>query len=300
MKVLVLGGGGMLGHKMYQTLARHFPDTWCTVRDGASDPLRSGQAYHEDKRILRRLNVMEPGALERILEEHRFDVVVNCVGVIKQRSAANQAIPSIAINSLMPHRLAAMLVAWGGRLIHFSTDCVFSGRRGDYTEDDPSDAEDLYGKSKYLGEVTTGNALTLRTSIIGRELHDHSSLLDWFLAQNGGSIKGYRRAWWSGVTTNHLADLVTEIIERHRSLSGLYQVSSGKISKFDLLMKLREAYQLNVKILPDDTVYCDRSLRGDRLQSAIGYRCPSWDVQIAQLIADQTSYPHRILDRATS
>ncbi|MGA2988810.1 MAG: sugar nucleotide-binding protein, partial [Terriglobia bacterium] len=144
-------------------------------------------------------------ALEATLSALRPDYVVNCVGVIKQRTEAISPIPSITINSLLPHKLAQMAARWGGRIIHFSTDCVFSGKRGWYTEEDPSDAEDLYGRSKFLGEVVVANALTLRTSIIGRELVEHRSLLDWFLAQNHKTVHGYRRVIYSGVTTNYLA-----------------------------------------------------------------------------------------------
>jgi dTDP-4-dehydrorhamnose reductase len=175
-------------------------------------------------------------------------------------------------------------------MIHFSTDCVFSGKKGDYTEDDPSDAEDIYGKSKYLGEALPDNALVLRTSIIGRELVHADSLLEWFLSQNHKTVRGFKRAWWSGVTTNHLAAQVAKFIGMYPQLTGLYQVSSGKISKFDLLQLVREAYHLDIEIIPDHDFFCDRSLSGERLRAATGYVCPPWSELLRELVNDSTGY----------
>jgi dTDP-4-dehydrorhamnose reductase len=215
---------------------------------------------------------------------------VNCIGVIKQRAEAQSPIPSITINALLPHRIAETLAGWGGRLIHFSTDCVFSGRRGHYSETDPSDAEDLYGRSKFLGEAAGPNALTLRTSIIGRELDHHKSLLDWFLLGRHVRVSGFTNVWWSGVTTNHLADVVADLTDRHQSLSGLYQVSSGRISKFELLCHLRDGYGLQIEVEPDDGLVNDRSLDGSRFAAATRYQCPPWERLITQLVSDPTPY----------
>ncbi|MDQ2945657.1 MAG: sugar nucleotide-binding protein, partial [Acidobacteriota bacterium] len=202
-KILVLGGAGMLGHKMFQTLRERFPGTLCTTRRAADSPEISRFDRLWKGSAIPGVDVMKPVDLERTLREIRPDFMVNCVGVIKQRREAHLPIPSITVNSLLPHQLAGMAANWGGRVIHFSTDCVFSGKRGQYTENDPSDAEDLYGKSKFLGEVAVSNALTLRTSIIGRELSEHQSLLDWFLSQNHRKVRGFTRVIYSGVTTNH-------------------------------------------------------------------------------------------------
>ena len=287
----------MLGHKVFHTLSRAFDDTWCGLRRWNASTWRP---LHEKPRNLLQLEADDFTSVETELRKHEFELVVNCVGVVKQRAEAMEAIPTITINSLLPHRIAACLEEWGGRLIHFSTDCVFSGRRGDYSETDSSDAEDLYGKTKFLGEVRTENALTLRTSIIGRELTNHRSLLDWFLAQNGKTVRGFTRSWWSGVTTNHLADFVAHIVDRKVNLHGLYQVSSAKISKYELLRKLRDAYGLDIELIPDDAFYCDRSLRGDRLREAIGYECPTWDAMIAQLVSDPTDYPLPVVGHGTT
>ena len=216
---------------------------------------------------------------------------MNCLGVVKQRPEAELALPSISINSLLPHRITRVLESFGGRLIHISTDCVFSGRRGNYTEEDEPDPVDLYGRSKALGEVIADNAVTIRTSMIGRELRNHHGLLDWFLAQRTMNVRGFRHAMWSGVTTLHLAEIIDRIIHDHRNLTGLHQVSSGRTSKFDLLRLLGEAYGRDVEISPDDAFHCDRSLVGTRFENATGYRCPPLQELIVSMVADPTPYP---------
>ena len=289
-RIMVLGGAGMLGHKMFQVLRERLDGVFCTIREDARKvPLERVEFLHGDD-VVQGVDVTDFAALEAILSAFRPEFVVNCVGVIKQRAEAVSPIPSITINSLLPHKLAQMAARWGGRVVHFSTDCVFSGRRGEYTEEDHSDAEDLYGRTKLLGEVTVANALTLRTSIIGRELTEHRSLLDWFLAQNHKTVRGYRNVIYSGVTTNHLADLVASIIQDHHGLNGLYQVASAPISKYDLLRLLREAFQLDVQIEPDDLEKSNRSMKCDRLREAIAYKCPPWPVLARQLAEDRTPY----------
>jgi len=289
-RIVVLGGEGMLGHKVFQHLRQRFPGTRCTIRGSLEDGALRRVGVFLGPDVVERVDVMDEGRFVRILGQLQPDVIVNCVGVIKQRSEAKDPIPSIAINALLPHRLAEWLGGWNGRLIHFSTDCVFSGRRGGYTEDDPPDAEDLYGRTKFLGEVVASNALTLRTSMIGRELFEHRSLLDWFLQQRHQTIRGFTRVRYSGVTTNHLAGLVGDILERHPRLSGLYQVASETITKYDLLCLLKEAYRLDVDIVPSEDEVCDRSLRGDRFKTATGYACPPWGELVRQLADDPTPY----------
>jgi dTDP-4-dehydrorhamnose reductase len=276
---------------MYQTLSRN--GTWPvlgTIHGRLDEHFYSRIDLFEKDTIVENVDVMAFESLRATLERIRPAFVVNCVGIIKQRDAAQLAVPSIAMNSLLPHLLADWTTRWGGRVIHFSTDCVFSGRRGKYTEEDASDAEDLYGKSKYLGEVTRANALTLRTSIIGRELANFQSLLEWFLSQEGKQIAGYRRAIYSGVTTNYMSKLVARIIAQKPELNGLYQVTSLPISKLELLQKLKEGYALNVEIEPVDGELCDRSMLGTRFAQATGYVTPTWDDLVAQLVSDETPY----------
>ena len=289
-KVMILGGAGMLGHKMFQALRECFAGVFCTVRvDVRKSPFYRVELLQGED-VIRGVDVTDFWALDAMLSAFRPEYVVNCAGVIKQRPEAVLPIPSITINSLLPHKLSQMAARWGGRVIHFSTDCVFSGKRGCYGEEDQSDAEDLYGKTKFLGEVAMANSLTLRTSIIGRELTEHRSLLEWFLAQNRKTIRGYRRVIYSGVTTNFLAELVASIIRDHPGLTGLYQVASESICKLDLLCLLRDAYGLDVRIEPDDLEISDRSMKCDRLREAIGYKCPPWPVLARQLAEDNTPY----------
>lgn len=293
-RIVVLGGAGMLGHKIFQHLRERFAGTICTTRQDVHEPPLERVDLLHGADVISGVDVMDFRALASRLRNLQPEFLINCVGVIKQRDAAHSPIPSITINSLLPHRLAALVAEWNGRLIHFSTDCVFSGARGGYTEDDLSDAEDLYGKSKFLGEVAAPNALTLRTSIIGRELLQHKSLLDWFLAQNHKTVSGFKRVIYSGVTTNQMATLVGDVIEKHTNLSGLYQVVADPINKHDLLSLIRDAYQLDVEIIPDEQVISDRSMKGDKLRAAIGYVSPPWPTLIENLKNDSTPYDNWI------
>lgn len=290
MNILVLGGTGMLGHKMFQVLQERAPDVWCTVRGSSDEAAALAPGLFSGANLIPHIDANDLPALERMLAERRPRVIVNCVGIIKQRLEARAAIPSITINALLPHMLARWCERRNGRLIHFSTDCVFSGQRGNYSEDDVADACDLYGRTKYLGEVSGRTALTLRTSIIGRELEHFQSLVEWFLRQNGGRVRGYTRALYSGVTTNYLAGLVGRIIEEHCPLHGLYQVTAATISKFEILCLLRDVYRKDVEIVPDDTFFCDRSMQGNKVIAATGYRTPPWPELMAQLADDRTPY----------
>jgi dTDP-4-dehydrorhamnose reductase len=290
MKILVLGGEGMLGHKMFQVLSARYPQTRCTIFGTLSDPFYQAIPLFTAQNCIEKVDVMDFTSLQKALQSEKPDYLINCIGIVKQRNEAKKAISTIMINSLLPHLLAEWASNRGGRLIHFSTDCVFSGKKGNYREEDASDAEDLYGKSKYLGEVAGPNAVTLRTSIIGRELAHFQSLLEWFLSQEGKMVKGFRRVIYSGVTTNYMAELVAKIINEYPRLSGLYQVTSPVISKYDLLNRLCDAYHLDIEIVPDDTEIFDRSMNGERFLRATGYREPSWDELISQLAEDKTPY----------
>jgi dTDP-4-dehydrorhamnose reductase len=290
MKMVILGATGMLGHKMFQIIRKAFPNTLGMVREDVKQPPFANVALLQGHDIIAGVDATDFNRLQGLLDEIRPDHIVNCIGIIKQSGASRQAIPSITLNSLLPHQLAAFAAGWGGKVIHISTDCVFNGKRGEYTEDDLSDAEDLYGKSKFLGEVQGDNALTLRTSIIGRELVEHRSLLDWFLSQKGKTIKGFKRVIYSGVTTNQLAEVVLFIIRQFPHLHGLYQVVSEPVPKYDLLCLLKDAYKLDVEILTDEREVSDRSMKGDKFRAATGYVCPSWPELVQSLAQDPTPY----------
>jgi dTDP-4-dehydrorhamnose reductase len=271
MRVLVMGGTGMLGHKVFQRLRERFPEACCTIRGSRRDSVTAAiPLFADPSAVIEHVDVLDWSSVDAVLSKLRPEVVVNCIGIVKQRAEAKAAIPSLTINSLLPHRIAAALDPWGGRLIHFSTDCVFSGDRGGYTEDDQSDARDLYGRSKFLGEVVEGRALTLRTSMIGRELTGHRSLLDWLLRQDGRAVSGYQRAFYSGLTTNELANVVLMLIDEQPDLAGLYQVTSETITKYDLLRLIINTFELDIRVEPDAVFFCDRSLIGERFTAATG------------------------------
>jgi dTDP-4-dehydrorhamnose reductase len=288
--VSVLGVTGMLGHKVFQRLRESMPEVVGLARgERASEPLASIPLLSGDD-VTWGVDVGDFGEFAELLGRTKPRVLVNCVGIVKQRSEAKAAVPSITVNSLLPHWLAERMQPWGGRVIHFSTDCVFDGRKGMYTEDDAPNAEDLYGRSKALGEVATENALTLRTSIIGRELRGRRSLVEWFLAQRGGRIRGYRRVLYSGLTTIRMAQLVESLIRDHSDVSGLFHVTAEPISKFDLLALANEAFGAEVEIEPDEEVALDRSMRSDRFRERIGWTPPSWGEMIAEMAGDPTPY----------
>lgn len=291
MRILILGAAGMLGHKVLQHFGERGYDVTGAVRDVREHSPLPGVPLFAGSNIMWGIDAMDWPRLRASIEAHRPDVVINALGIIKQRQLASMPAPSIQINSLLPHLLTETLAAWHGRLVHISSDCVFNGSRGGYAETDPSDAEDLYGRSKCLGEVLDAtNAVTLRSSIIGRELRHHQSLLDWFLAQNGGQATGYRRVIYSGLTTIELARVIDLVVHQHSGLHGLYQVTSAAITKHDLLALLADAYRLDVTITPSDSPVSDRSLRGDRFQAATGYMAPPWPDLAAELAADLTPY----------
>ncbi len=288
MRILVLGATGMLGHKMFQTLRERFEDTHAAVRSPLSN--LSHIDLFQKGNIVAGVDAQDLVAITELVAEHKPAVLVNCVGVIKQRNDAKAYIPSLTLNSLLPHHLSTELAKRGGRLIHFSTDCVFSGKRGGYTENDQSDAEDLYGKTKFLGEVSAPNAVTLRTSMIGRELSHFQSLLEWFLRQKSRHVEGYTRAMYSGLTTNKLSEIVADLIEDHPELSGLYQVTGNTISKFELLKLIQERFKLPLEVVPDEMVHCDRSMIGDKFKEATGFEAPEWPELIDELANDPTPY----------
>lgn len=288
--VLVLGATGMLGHALCRALNDRY-ETWAAARSEYARYSRHG--IFDPKRFISGTDAFDFGSVVRAFAIARPQVAVNCIGIVKQLPAANDPVSALTVNALFPHHLADLCQAAGTRLIHISSDCVFSGRKGNYTEDDPSDAEDLYGQTKYLGELRRENCLTLRTSIIGRELASANGLVEWFLSQEGGTVEGYARAMYSGLTTPELADVITNLIEKHRDLSGLFQVSGETISKFELLLLLRDAYGLDVTIRETDHIRLDRTLSSVRFRSETGYHPPSWPEMVRRLASGAGHHQRR-------
>lgn len=282
MRVLVLGGDGMLGHELFlHVRQRH--EARVTLRQSLA--AYSAQSFFSSANAFADVDVRRPERVEQVLDEFKPDAVVNAVGIVKQRPESEDAIVSIEVNALMPHRLAASCRKIGARLIHLSTDCVFSGEKGRYSEGDRPDPVDVYGRSKLLGEVTGEGALTLRTSMIGRGLYRKTGLVDWFLEQRG-RVQGYRNAIFSGLTTVALSRLIAMMIEKHPRASGLYHVSATPISKYELLTKLRERLQAKVEITPVDEPRIDRSLDSTRFRRVFAYQPPTWEQMLDELAGE--------------
>lgn len=279
MRLLIIGGDGMLGHQLLKSLS---------TRHEVKATLRRDREAYEPFGLFTDANSffnVDVRCLDRMTEacaEFRPEGVINAAGIVKQRPTAKESIPSLEVNSLLPQRLSVLCKALGARLVHLSTDCVFSGKKGNYQEHDPSDAEDLYGKTKFLGELHESHCLTLRTSIIGRELSRKKSLFEWFMAQEG-TVKGFRRAIYNGFTTIEMARIIELLLTRHPGANGLWQVSSEPINKYALLELFRAKTGKEVEIVPDDSFVCDRTLDSSRFRQAFCYTPPSWDEMIAEL-----------------
>jgi dTDP-4-dehydrorhamnose reductase len=277
MRVLILGGDGMLGHQMF----RHFKE-----RHDVRVTLRLGREAYEAHRLFEQgttfygIDARQTAPLLQVIADFHPEAVVNAVGIVKQRSEAKEVIPSLEINSLLPHRLALVCRTVGARLVHFSTDCVFSGRKGNYCETEFSDADDLYGRTKFLGEVSESHCLTLRTAMIGPELSRKTGLLEWFLAQRGQTVKGFTKAIFSGFPTSELARIVERVLVDVPTVHGVYHVAARPISKYDLLTLIRDRLRLPITIERDSTFECDRSLDASRFHRDTGYSPPTWEVMI--------------------
>jgi dTDP-4-dehydrorhamnose reductase len=272
-KVLVLGASGMLGNAVLRLFAQSSGYAVVgSVRSAGALRLLPPELH---KHVISGVDVESLDSLTRLFALTRPDIVINCIGLVKQLAEADDPLAAIPINSLLPHRLARLCDVARARLIHMSTDCVFAGTKGMYGESDLSDAKDLYGRSKYLGEVDYPHAVTLRTSIIGHELSGAHGLVGWFLAQQGG-VKGYSHAIFSGLPTVELARVMRDFVIPHPELSGLHHVSAEPINKFELLKLVAQAYDKSIEITPDDALRIDRSLDSSRFRSLTGYAPPSW------------------------
>ena len=287
MKIIILGATGMLGHKLMQALADKFLITG-TIRGDASD--LSDHPVFSGMKIIGNVRADILGSVQKAIDTTEPDVVINCIGIVKQLPAAQDPLQSISINALFPHQLAKICRQENIRMIHMSTDCVFSGRKGCYSEEDSPDAEDLYGKTKYLGEVDYPGCLTIRTSIIGRELETKHGLIEWFLSQEGKTVSGYKKAVFSGLTTLALSEIIAEILSDHSRLSGVYQVASEPISKYDILNLVKKTYDISIKIDPDETIINNRSLNLEKFKKETNIKIPSWEYMIEEMYRDPTPY----------
>ncbi len=277
--IFILGSTGMLGN----TLLRYFESTkqfkvMGSIR-GKNPP---AELDIPRELLLNNVDVEDEKILSNVLSEYKPKFVINCIGLVKQLSFSKDPIKSLVINSLLPHKLSEICKNIDARLIQISTDCVFSGKKGMYSELDDSDAKDLYGKTKFLGEVVNSNCITLRTSIIGHEIETSHSLLNWFLSQKG-EVKGFRKAIFSGLPTVELARIIHDFIIPNKNLKGLYHVSSDPINKFTLLELISKIYNKKIKVIPDDKLIIDRSLSSEKFKHETGFMPLSWENMIHEM-----------------
>jgi dTDP-4-dehydrorhamnose reductase len=282
MKILVLGANGMIGSAMLRVLSEK--DEWQVIGTVRSESAKAHFPETIASRMIAGADLLAADTLVRLFSTTRPDVVVNCAGLTKHLPAGNAPLTAIAMNALLPHRLAEFCRISAARLIHVSTDCVFAGTRGAYKECDVADAPDIYGRSKVLGEVVGPGQVTLRTSTIGHELGTRHGLLEWFLSQS--RCQGFTRAIFSGLPSTVFARVVRDIIIPDIRLSGLYHVAGRAIAKADLLRQVAQTYRADIEIIPEDQFVIDRSLDATLFAGATGYRAPPWPELIAMMHDD--------------
>lgn len=285
-KILILGASGMLGHKLLEHLSSYPEnDVYGTVTQRQSLGNTLPNIYKE--KIIEGIFADKINTVENTITKIKPDIVINAIGIIKQYKDGKGTANSIIINALFPHQVADVCSKNNVRFITVATDCVFDGTKAaPYCEEDEPSCHDVYGMTKYLGEVKDGKALTLRTSIIGHELSTNLSLLDWFLSQTTQNVKGYQKALFSGFTTLEFARLLAEKIIPNPKLTGLYHISVNPISKYDLLQIISRVYAKKIDILPDSTININRVLNSDKLRKIINYAPPTWELLIKQMYQD--------------
>jgi dTDP-4-dehydrorhamnose reductase len=286
MKLLILGGSGMVGHTLIKQLsAKH--EVFTILRDKMD--LQSSKFFEKILKKDRCVLIDDINQYENlniIIKQISPDIIINCIGVIKQRNDIKNTLNMIRINSLLPHILNDICHTNKIKLIHLSTDCVFSGNKGNYKESDNPDPIDKYGESKLLGEINEGSSLTIRTSFIGPELFNKKSLFEWIKSQKNTEIDGFENAIYSGLTTLTFAQVIENIIDKHLDLSGVWQVSSDSISKFELIKMINQKFNLNIKINRNSSFQCNRSLNSSKFKKKTAIKIPSWESMINNLYND--------------
>ena len=289
MRILILGGNGMIGHKLYQKISLEYDDTWITLRNNFID--YGYNFIYDSKRVLAMFDLTNFQKLKLELDQLKPNIIINACGITIRRGGENVKSNSILLNSALPHFLNEWVSLNNKRLIHFSTDCVFSGKKGNYLDTDIKDASDLYGSTKSMGEIIDSKfAITLRGSMIGRELENKTELFEWFLKQNNKSIRGFTEVIYSGITTVKMAEIVLRIINYYPNLTGIYNISSKPISKFDLLKLCNESFDIMARIEKDNTYASNKNLISSNFFNEIGLSQPNWIDLIEQLKEDCLLY----------
>jgi dTDP-4-dehydrorhamnose reductase len=281
-KVLILGVTGMLGHTLYKEMSKQqeLYEIYGTTRNASG--LKEYFTQEEIKSIRSGVDADNFDTVIKAIASIQPTIIINCIGIIKQLPIAKDPLTAITVNAQLPHRISLVARTANARLIHISTDCVFNGVKGNYTESDDSNAEDLYGRTKFLGEVSYPHCVTLRTSIIGHELKTEFSLIDWFMSQKD-EINGYTKAIYSGFPTYEMVNIIMNYVIPKADLSGLYHVSSEAISKYDLLCIMKDVYKKDIQINPYDDFILDRSLNSDKFMTLTGYKAPSWKSMLSDM-----------------
>jgi dTDP-4-dehydrorhamnose reductase len=288
MRILILGASGLIGHKLLQELSMDF-EVFGTLHK--SKDSYGNISLFSGHNIIDNVNVAEFEVLKGILYAVNPDIILNCVGITKRKDEINDSFKALTINSVFPHQLAIWAKNKGKRIIHFSTDCVFDGKVGNYDESSLTTAEDIYGRTKALGEIRYDHTLTIRSSFIGQELFGKTEFLEWLMSQKGKQVKGFRNTLYSGVSTIFMARVVRNIILNYSNLSGLYQLAPEKpISKYDLICIAKEKYNLNVDIVQDDEHVHFPTLNGSKLRREINLIVPSWKEMMTELSSVKDFY----------
>ncbi|MCX5848960.1 MAG: SDR family oxidoreductase [Deltaproteobacteria bacterium] len=280
MRIIILGGTGMLGHQLWKYLPSCFPDTFVTIRYGRGDYGNSN--LYQSERVIENMDVSDLNRVTGVLKAIQPNVILNCIALTPRREKTDNPIPSIFLNALFPHQLAKLAGDIRARLIHFSTDCVFDGVAGHYKDNSLTNATDLYGRTKALGEIKANHVLTLRSSFIGRELKGGTELLEWFLAQKG-EVRGFKNAIYTGFTTLEISRVIERLLQSYPDAAGLYNVSSDPINKYDLLKLIAKKMRPGIKVLPEKQFRCDRSLDSTRFRKEFDYNPPNWGNMVEEL-----------------
>jgi dTDP-4-dehydrorhamnose reductase len=286
MKILILGGNGMIGHKIYQIISKTHPNTWVLIRKKLHN-LKYKHIFNKNF-VIDDFDLTDFIRLNTLLDFHNPDYIINAAGITIRRGVNDSIYKSIMINAYLPHFINEWVTKNNKKLIHFSTDCVFSGNEGGYTEDSITDSIDIYGRTKSLGEVISKNAITLRSSMIGIELENKTELFEWFLSKKNMKINGFSNVFYSGITTIKMAEYVLKIIDTLPEMHGLYNVSSESISKYELLRLLNSKFNMNLTILKDETKKSNKVLTSDVFFNYTGLQKPNWLVLVEELWHDYT------------
>lgn len=279
MRILILGGDGMLGHQLYQHLsANHFVKV--TLHQDFSH-YASHNIFSEQNSFCK-IDIRNHQSLEEVFADFKPEAVINAIGLIKHRPSTKDVLLNLEVNALFPHRLSLLCKLIGARLVHMSTDCVFDGRKGGYLESDYTNAEDVYGKTKFLGELHEAHTITLRTSIIGFELNHKQGLMEWVISQKG-QVKGFKNATYTGFTTLEMARIIERVLINYPNEFGLFQVASEVINKYELICLMARLFELNLDIIEDENFTCYRHLNGEKFNKTFNYVPPSWYDMIAEL-----------------